>query len=191
MPEPVYLAVHVPEFSAQALLRLRPELRRKPVAVVKGIPPLQQVCSANAMARAMGVENGMTRAQLDAFDGLTILPASTAEESCARSALLEAAAVFTPRIELHPVADAACAVLLDMTGTTWMWGETAHPGATCRTCRTWYSPFSKVCRQRQRTCFVMSGLSVSPRTIGCACGGGSKGFGSPTNVIVAADTRAG
>ena len=126
MREPVYLAVHVPEFSAQALLRLRPELRRKPVAVVKGIPPLQQVCSANAMARAMGVENGMTRAQLDAFDGLTILPASTAEELCARSALLEAVAVFTPRIELQPVTDAACAVLLDMTGTTWMWGETAH-----------------------------------------------------------------
>lgn len=74
MVSPVYLAVHVPEFSAQALLRLRPELRRKPVAVVKGVPPLQQVCSANPEARAMGVENGITRAQLDAFDGLSIFP---------------------------------------------------------------------------------------------------------------------
>ena len=126
MAAPVFLAMHVPEFSAQALLRLRPELRRKPIAVVKGIPSLQQVCSANAMARAMGIENGITCAQLDAFDGLTILSASAAEESCARSALLEAAAVFTPRIQVQSKSDAACAVLLDMTGTTWMWGETAY-----------------------------------------------------------------
>ena len=121
---PVYLALHVPEFAAQALLRMRPDLRGNPVAVVKGIAPLQQVCSANTAARAMGIENGITRAQLDAFDGLTVLPVSTAEEACAHTALLEVAAVFTPRIEPQVMADGAFRILLDMTGTTLIWGQT-------------------------------------------------------------------
>ncbi|AFL87985.1 nucleotidyltransferase/DNA polymerase involved in DNA repair [Terriglobus roseus DSM 18391] len=120
----VYLAVHVPEFAAQALLRMRPDLQCKPVAVVKGIAPLQEVCSANTAARAMGVENGITRAQLDAFDGLTILPVSAGEEACARTALLDVAAVLTPRIEPQPMADGAFRMLLDMTGTTLIWGQT-------------------------------------------------------------------
>lgn len=124
MQPPVYLAVHVPEFAAQSMLRMRPDLRRGPVAVVKGVAPLQQVCSANAHARTMGVENGITRAQLDAFDGLTVLPASAAEEACARTALLDVAGVFTPRIEPQPVSDGSFRLLLDMTGTTLMWGQT-------------------------------------------------------------------
>ncbi|MGI4756699.1 MAG: DNA polymerase Y family protein [Janthinobacterium lividum] len=123
--KPIYLAVHVPEFPAQALLRLRPELARKAVAVLNGAPPLQRVCSTNLPARTMGVHAGMTRAQLDIFDGLHVLPASSAEETCARNALLEAAAVFTPRIEPQTATGPAFAMVLDMAGTQWMWGDMA------------------------------------------------------------------
>jgi protein ImuB len=56
---------------------------------------------------------------------LTILPASDTEESCAKTALLEAVAVYTPRIETQAMTDTALSVLLDISGTTWMWGDPA------------------------------------------------------------------
>ena len=47
MKEPLYVCVRVPEFPAQALLRLRPELAAYPIVVLSGDAPFQQVCSAN------------------------------------------------------------------------------------------------------------------------------------------------
>lgn len=126
MKPPVYLVVHVPEFPAQALLRLRPDLLRKPCAVLHGVPPLQQVCSANAPARAMGVQTGMTLAQLDTFPGLQILPASAIQETNSRHALIQAAGIFTPRVEAQPIAGSSFAMVLDMTGTQLMWGTIAQ-----------------------------------------------------------------
>src|SRR6185312_4996284 len=68
--EPLYVCVYVPEFPAQALLRLRPDLARSAVVVLAGDPPLEQVCSANVQAFRLGVMQGMTRAELDSFTGL-------------------------------------------------------------------------------------------------------------------------
>ncbi len=45
-----YACLDVREFPLQALLRLRPELQRKPVAVLDGEPPFEQVCSLNGPA---------------------------------------------------------------------------------------------------------------------------------------------
>ena len=168
MKQAIYLAVYVPEFPAQALLRLRPELLRKPVAVLRGAAPFQQVCSTNAPARALGVHVGMTRAQVDSFSGLHTLSASYAEEENARTALLEAAAIFTPRIEAQPALDAAFAMVLDMTGTQTLWGH-----VTCATRRiarvlqgmrfiTWIAASSNVsaslclASQRQREPLVVA-----------------------------------
>ena len=123
MKSPVYLAVHVPEFPAQALLRLRPELLRQPVVVMKGTPPVQQVCSLNAPARAMGLEAGLTRAQLEPFQGLHMLPASTSEEESAMNALIEAAAFFTPRVEPQLRGTSAFCMVLDLSNTSLIWGE--------------------------------------------------------------------
>ena len=36
--EPLYVCVYVPEFAAQAMMRLRPELQRAAVAVMTGEP---------------------------------------------------------------------------------------------------------------------------------------------------------
>ena len=126
----LYVSVFVPEFPAQALLRLRPEITGSPVVVLAGDPPFEQVCSANALAFGLGVTQGMTRAELDSFAGLCILRRSASEEHAARSALLEAAGAFTPRVEVQPSASAACVLVLDMTGTTRVFGPVQHASAS-------------------------------------------------------------
>ena len=87
------------EFPAQALLRFRPELRRKAVVVIEGEPPAEFVCSANENAYALGAQRGMTRPQLEVLENLETLRRSPAEENSARAALLECAGRFSPRVQ--------------------------------------------------------------------------------------------
>jgi protein ImuB len=122
MIEPLYVCVYVPEFPAQAMLRLRPDLVRLPVAVLDGDPPLEQVCSVNKLALRLGVAHGMTRAELDCFTGLSVLRRSRVEERGAREVLLDTAGIFTPRIEVQPASGCAFAMVLDMTGSSRMFG---------------------------------------------------------------------
>ena len=119
--EPLYVCVHVPEFPSQALLRLRAELADFPVVVLAGDPPFEQVCSANTHALRLGVTRGMTHTALDSFPGLKKLSRSESEERAARIALLEAAGLFTPRVEIQSHAS-AFVMVLDMTGTTLVFG---------------------------------------------------------------------
>ena len=121
--EPLYVCVYVPEFPAQALMRLRPELARTPVVVLAGNPPLEQVCSLSTQSSRLGVEQGMSRVELDAFAGLRILRRSLEEERVAKAALLEAAGLFSPRIEIQQSADSAFAMVLDMAGTRRIFGS--------------------------------------------------------------------
>jgi protein ImuB len=119
---PMYVCVHVPEFPLQALLRLRPALEGKPVVVLAGDPPLQKVCSASAEAFRLGVCDGMTKAELESFPGVGALQRSTAEERSAQATLLEAASAFTPRMEVQAKRGSALDVVLDMTGTSRLFG---------------------------------------------------------------------
>ena len=132
-PTPLYVCIHVPEFPAQSRLRLRPELKRAPVAVLEGEPPLEQVCSANRKALADGVTHGMTRTELDSFVDLTSLKRSLEEERSARSALLDMAGAFTPRLEVCSApssSSAAFVVVLDMTGTERIFGPADQVATT-------------------------------------------------------------
>jgi protein ImuB len=124
LKEPLYICVYVPEFPAQALLRLRPELSKKPVAVFAGVPPLEEVCSVNKRATRAGVVPGMTRAELESFSDIAALRRSEPEERAARDVLLEAASAFTPRMEIQHSSDASFVFVLDMTGTTLLFGTT-------------------------------------------------------------------
>jgi protein ImuB len=120
----LYACVYAKEFPAQAMLRLRPELREKAVAVMEGVPPLQSVCSLNGKARRVGVSCGMTKVEVETFDGLAVLPRSTAEESAARAALLECAGTFSPRVEDRCDGNAfLCAI--DIAGTEKLFGPPA------------------------------------------------------------------
>jgi protein ImuB len=94
-----FACVEVREFSLQAMMRMRPELRAKPVVILDGEPPFEQVRSLSRSARTLGVEPGMTKLDLEMFPAVHILPRSRAEESIARAALLQCAGTFSPRVE--------------------------------------------------------------------------------------------
>ena len=115
-PPELYACLYAREFPAQSLLRLRPERRATPVAVLEGEPPLQTVCSLNAKARALGVAHGMTRAEMDAFPALTTLPRARTEEAATRAVLLDCAGTFSPRIE-DLSGDTAFLCVIDIAGT--------------------------------------------------------------------------
>lgn len=117
-----YVCVCVPEFPAQARLRLRPEQTKEPVVVIEGEPPLQTVCSMTLQAQRMGVVPAMTRAELDAFPGLTILPRSVVEERATQAALLQTMAAFTARVEVVRSQEAFICVL-DMSGVELIFGD--------------------------------------------------------------------
>jgi protein ImuB len=96
---PLYACLYVREFPAQAMLRLRPDLKNTPVVILEGAPPRQTVCSCNARARAIGIETGLTRAELDVFPDVSRLSRAHSEEASAHAALLQCAGRFSPRVE--------------------------------------------------------------------------------------------
>jgi protein ImuB len=95
----LYACLFAREFPAQALLRLRPELRERAFVVIEGEPPLQSVCSLNSKARNVGVVRGMTRVEVDMFPSVVVISRSLKEEAATKAALLECAGAFSPRIE--------------------------------------------------------------------------------------------
>ena len=120
-PAELYACLLVREFPAQALLRLRPELREQPCTVMEGKPPLEMVCSLNARARALGVEHGMTRVEVDTFFGARVLSRLAMEEETARGALLGCAGGFSPRVEERGYGRGFICVI-DITGTEKLFG---------------------------------------------------------------------
>jgi protein ImuB len=95
----LYACLYAKEFPAQAVLRLRPELRGQPVVVVEGEPPLETVCSFNAKARYLGIVRGVRRVELDTFSSLIMLPRSRTEEVSTHAVMMECAGTFSPRVE--------------------------------------------------------------------------------------------
>lgn len=98
-PAELYACVCVMEFPAQALLRMRTQLRGRACVVLEGEAPLEQVCSMTPAARALGAACGMTRVEVETFPHLTVLRRSSQEETAARAALLQCARGFSPRVE--------------------------------------------------------------------------------------------
>jgi protein ImuB len=117
----VFACVYVKDFPAQALLRLRPELRPEACVVMMGEPPLEEVCALTNAAHQIGMSSGMTKAEVDTFPGITALRRSHSEESSVRSALLECAGRFSPRVEDCSEPTTFCCVF-DITGTEALFG---------------------------------------------------------------------
>ncbi len=117
----LYACVHVAEFPAQALLRLRQDLHAEPVVVLEGRVPHETVCAMNQHARRRGAALGMTRLEVETIGGLKLMARSPEGEASARTVLLECAARFSPRIE-EANQDAACTFALDITGTERLFG---------------------------------------------------------------------
>jgi protein ImuB len=120
-PTELYACLYAREFPAQALLRLRPELRDIAFAVLEGEPPLQSVCSLNSKARSLGVVRGMTKVEMDTFPSVVTLARCPAEEAAAKDAMLECAGTFSPRAEERCFSnDLAC--VIDIAGTEKLFG---------------------------------------------------------------------
>jgi len=121
MTDELYASVHVSEFPAQALLRLRPDLKGKPVVVLHGEATKEVVCSMNQHARRRGASLGMTRLDAEGIAELVLLSRSPQGEEVARTVLFECAATFSPRIE-DVSHDTSCAFVLDIAGTERLFG---------------------------------------------------------------------
>lgn len=120
-PAEVYACLYAREFPAQALLRLRPELRDKPCVVIDGAPPLQEVCSLTRTARSIGITHRMTKVEVDTFSTVTVLQRSSKEETAAREAMLECSGCFSPRVE-EVSHDRSFLCVLDIAGTKGLFG---------------------------------------------------------------------
>jgi len=138
----LYAALYAAEFPAQALLRLRPDLQSKAVAILHGPNTVQSVCALNSHARRRGVTPGMTRLEAEELEGLLVFPRSEETESAARAVFLECAALFSPRIE-ETSEGTAYTLVLDIAGTERLFG-----------------PPQKMA-ERLRSALVMSGFHVS------------------------------
>jgi len=117
----MYACMYAREFPAQALLRLRPELLSKPVVVMEGEPPLEQVCSLNVKAREWGMVRGMTSVEVETFSGVKVLSRSSNEEATAKAVLLECVDAFSPRVE-DCSDDASYLCVVDIDGTEKLFG---------------------------------------------------------------------
>jgi len=117
----LYACLYVREFPAQALLRLRPEMRRGACVVMEGKPPFETVCALNTRARLLHVARGMTRVEVDTFPDLAVLSRSHETEMAARAILLECAGTFSPRVEERSE-DAAFLCAIDISGTQGLFG---------------------------------------------------------------------
>ena len=95
----LFACIYVPDFPVEAISRTEPELRKKPVAVLDGTPPMVRVIAANPRARELGIEIGMTKLQAEACPGAYLRRRSLAQESAARDALLDCAHFFSARVE--------------------------------------------------------------------------------------------
>jgi protein ImuB len=120
-PAELYACLYAKEFPAQALLRLRPELRDKSCVVMEGAPPLEQVCSLTRKARIAGLVRGMTRVEVETFPTVTILTRLHKEEAATKSVLLECAGGFSPRVE-DKSEDGAFLCVIDIAGTGGLFG---------------------------------------------------------------------
>jgi protein ImuB len=121
MKPELYACANASEFSAQALLRLRPDLQSEPVAVLAGPAAQDRVCALNQKARLHGSTHGMPRLEAEGITGLRLVARSIEGEAAARAVFLECAAQFSPRIE-EASEEAAYAVVLDIAGTERLFG---------------------------------------------------------------------
>ena len=102
----MFLCAHIPDFPAEVLSRIEPDLRSQAVAVVESVPPLVTVVATNARARSAGIEPGITEMQAQQRLRVSCEPKrwnirqrSLDQEKAATAAMLDCAGAFSPRVE--------------------------------------------------------------------------------------------
>jgi protein ImuB len=100
MPASLYLCLHVRDFVTQTLTRIRPELRKCPVVILHGDPPLETVFALNERSRNLGLELSMSRLQAESFQGIAVFPRTRQQEESAFITIMKCVEHFSPRIEV-------------------------------------------------------------------------------------------
>jgi protein ImuB len=120
----MFACLLIPDFPVQAALLLEPKdtreaLRRSPIVILDGPSSLLKVVALNDAARNAGIKTGMTKLQVETFDGVSLRNRSVSTEESAQDALLNCAATFSPHIE------STCpgTVILDLAGTEKLLGS--------------------------------------------------------------------
>ncbi|HEX6774185.1 MAG TPA: DNA polymerase Y family protein [Acidobacteriaceae bacterium] len=122
IPTHLFACIYLGDFPVQALLRMHSELNNHSCVVLDGEPPFQQVCSLNSKAQSIGVEDGMTRVEVDTFSGVTILLRDLQAEQAARDLLLECAWTFSPHVEYINI-NTNHLLCIDISGTEQLFGS--------------------------------------------------------------------
>src|SRR5712664_757519 len=113
-----FACVYIADFLLQAVVRGQPSLGERALALLGGAPPLWSVVAANAAAFEVGIQLGMTKAQVAQFGNVHICMRSEAQEKAAHAALLDAAWSVSPRVE----DTAPDTVVLDLEGLSGLFG---------------------------------------------------------------------
>ena len=116
----MYAVMHPPNFFAQAAAQGRPELRKRPFAVLDGEAPEEFVFAANNAGRQRGVELGMSRLQAESCEVVTI-SRNIACEHEAQDRLHGIVCRFSPRLE--SVAERPGTYALDICGMNTIFGD--------------------------------------------------------------------
>ena len=94
-----FACLYIPDFHAQAVVRLEPGLCGRALTVVETSPPPFRVFAVNEAARRAGAETDMSRVEAGELSGVEIRGRSPASETSAHGALLDLARSFSPRFE--------------------------------------------------------------------------------------------
>jgi len=168
----LYACIYARELPAQALLRLRPELHDKPCVILEGEPPAHTVCSLNTRARLLGLRRGMTKVEVDTFEGVSILPRSLQTEDTVRIILLECAGSFSPRVEDRSI-NGVFVCALDIAGTEGLFGPPLM--------------LAKQLRQRLRTMGIAAFVTISANLHAAVCIARGLAGGTPIQVVSRGD----
>ena len=128
----MYAVLHPPNFLAQAAAHERPELRKRPFALLDGDPPSETVFVANKLARSLGVEIGMSRLQAESFPNVISIPRNVELENTAHTILHTIACSFSPRIEY--VEGYPGTYALDIRGMNSLFGDSVQLASKLRQC---------------------------------------------------------
>lgn len=131
-----YAAVYIPEFPSAACMRLHTHLQSKAFAILEGKPPLQKLVSLNLQAKAMRLENGMSKVQAEASGLKLFHDRLLRDEENAFQSACEVLERFSPRIQViaGPTNNYAneqslsVRVVLDQTGTDRLFGSPEQYG---------------------------------------------------------------
>jgi protein ImuB len=117
----MFACVYISGFLVQAVARAEPGLRGAGVALalLSGKAPLWNVVAANAAAQRVGVQLGLTKAQVAEFCGVEVRHRSEAQEKATHAALLDVAWSISPHVE----DTAADTIVLDLDGLASMFGS--------------------------------------------------------------------